>query len=195
MPRRKYYRRRKSGSNGTLLLVIFLLIVAANSNASSEGVQQLFVAAALFITLILAGLLFFRQWKRQGALQKLRALQMVDIDIMDGLEFEKFVVKLLENRGYRKVRLTERYDYGIDIVAVKEGVTWGVQVKRYRNMVRAEAVRQVVTALNKYKCQRAMVVTNSTFSRPAKVLAETNNCVLIGKDQLAEWIIAFQQGE
>lgn len=47
----------------------------------------------------------------------------------------------------------------------------------------------------RYNRQRAMVVTNSIFSRPAKVLAETNDCVLIGKDELAEWIIGFQDGK
>ena len=91
------------------------------------------------------------------------------------MRFEKYVAELMKDQGFTKVMLTERYDYGIDIIALKDGVRWGVQVKRYSRMVKAEAVRQVVTALNKYNCQRAMVVTNSTFSRPAKILAETNN--------------------
>ena len=113
---------------------------------------------------------------------------------MDGLAFEKYVAELLKSQGYGKVTLTERYDLGVDIIALKDGIRWGVQVKRYSNMVKAEAVRQVVTALNKYNCQRSMVVTNSTFSRPARVLADSNDCVLIAKDELAEWIIAFQEG-
>jgi len=192
MSRRRY---RKGGGNGTGLLVVFLLVVAASNSVTTQTVQRILVLAALCALLIILTLFFFRRWQRQKELQKLRALQMVDIDVMDGLEFEKFVAKLLESRGYRKVRLTERYDYGIDILASKDGVRWGIQVKRHRNMVKAAAVRQVVTALNKYQCQRAMVVTNSTFSRPATVLAETNDCILIGKDELAEWIIAFQEGK
>jgi restriction system protein len=111
---------------------------------------------------------------------------------MDGLAFEKYVAELLRSQGYSKVTLTERYDLGVDIVALKDGIRWGVQVKRYSNMVKVEAVRQVVTAL--YNCQRSMVVTNSTFSRPARILADSNDCVLVGKDELAEWVIAFQEG-
>ena len=37
-----------------------------------------------------------------------------------------------------------------------------------------------------------MVVTNSVFSRPAKELAADNNCVLIDRDTLAEWIFDFR---
>lgn len=118
---------------------------------------------------------------------------MIDADYKDGLAFEKYVAELLKSQGYRKVERTELYDLGVDIIAHKDGTRWGIQVKRYSNMVKADAVRQVVTALNKYRCTRAMVVTNSTFSRPAKILAETNNCVLIGRNELAEWIIAFQK--
>lgn len=187
------YRRRKS-NNGTFIVIVLLLIVAAGNSKSAQALQQLLAALFLLAALVIAAIFFFRRWQRQRELQKLRALEMVDIDVMDGLEFEKFIAKVMATRGFSKIQLTERYDYGVDIIAHKDGVRWGVQVKRHSRMVKAEAVRQVVTALNKYKCQRAMVVTNSTFSRPAKVLAETNDCVLIGKDALAEWIIAFQRG-
>ena len=100
---------------------------------------------------------------------------------MDGLVFEKYLVELLRGRGYTNLELTERYDYGVDIIATKDDVRWGIQAKRYSNLVKAEAVRQVVTALNKYNCQRSMVITNSTFSRPARLLAESNSCILVDR--------------
>jgi len=100
------------------------------------------------------------------------------IDTMTGLEFERYVAKLLKTRGFANVRLTEEYDYGIDIIATKNGITWGIQVKRYSGLVCADAIRQVVTALKIYHCDRAMVITNSTFSRPAIALADANDCVL-----------------
>ena len=37
-------------------------------------------------------------------------------------------------------------------------------------------------------------VTNSTYTRQARVLAESNDCVLVDKDTLAEWIVEFQAG-
>ncbi len=104
---------------------------------------------------------------------------------MDGVSFEYYIAQLLANHGYRNISLTEQYDYGIDIIAEKDGVRWGVQVKRYTGLVKAEAVRQVVTGLRLYGCDRAMVVTNSTYSNVAKRLAEGNDCVLIDRDGLA----------
>jgi restriction system protein len=107
-----------------------------------------------------------------------------DIDTMTGLEFERHIVKLLEARGYERVRLTEEYDLGVDIIAVKDSTVWGIQVKRYSGLVGANAVRQVVTALNLYSCERAMVITNSYFSAVAKTLAFSNDCILIDRNQL-----------
>lgn len=195
MSRRYYRRRRKNdGISGTLLLVGIIAVVALYNKLPAETIN-LIIGAGLLVSGFVIALVLFVQFKRsQHEKQKLRALNLIDADYMDGLAFEKYVAELLKSQGYSKVTLTERYDYGIDIIALKDGIRWGVQVKRYSNMVKAEAVRQVVTALNKYHCQRSMVVTNSTFSRPAKVLADSNDCVLIGKDELAEWIIAFQEG-
>ena len=114
--------------------------------------------------------------------------QLATIDKMDGLEFEKFIAAILNKQGYKNIKLTEKYDLGVDIIAEKNGIRWGIQVKRYSGLVKANAVRQVVTALNKYECERAMVISNSTCSRVAKELAETNNCVLIDRNQLDSWL-------
>lgn len=108
-----------------------------------------------------------------------------DVDSMDGISFEYFVAQLLLDRGYSNVSLTERYDYGVDIIAEKDGVRWGIQAKRYSGLVKAAAVRQVVTGLRLYECDRAMVITNSTFSNVAKRLAEGNDCVLIDRAGLS----------
>lgn len=50
---------------------------------------------------------------------------------MDSLVCKKYVAELLKHQGYQRITLTERYDYGVDIVAQKDGTTWGIQVKRY----------------------------------------------------------------
>lgn len=195
MSRRYYRRRRKNdGISGTLLLIGVIAVAALYNKLSAETINLIIGGGLLLVGLIIGLMLFIQYRRSQHEKQKLRALNLIDTDYMDGLAFEKYVAELLKSQGYTKVILTERYDLGVDIIALKDGIRWGVQVKRYSNMVKAEAVRQVVTALNKYNCQRSMVVTNSTFSRPAKVLADSNDCVLIGKNELAEWIIAFQDG-
>lgn len=191
---RRYHRYRKRSDN-PLSSVIGLAAVGATTLAWQswqENDQAIiyYVGATVVILLIILGGLAI--WKHLREQRKLQALDIVASDTMDPLEFEVYVAKLLKHRGFSNVRLTERYDYGVDIVAEKDGVRWGVQVKRYSNIVKAEAVRQVVTALIRYKCTRAMVVTNSTFSRPAKELAADNNCMLVDRDILSEWIVQFQ---
>lgn len=112
-------------------------------------------------------------------------IRLQDIDSMDGVSFEHYVAQLLIEQGYANVSLTEHYDYGVDIIAEKDGIRWGIQVKRYSGLVKAEAVRQVVTGLRLYGCDRAMVITNSTYSNVARRLAEGNDCVLIDRSGLS----------
>jgi restriction system protein len=196
MSRRYAYRRRSQNNVASSLILVGVLFVGVIYAQLSPQMLRIAIVSCFALAGSLAiGVFLFGYYRNRARLRKMRALEIVDTEYMDGLAFEKYVAELLRSQGYAKVTLTERYDLGVDIIAVKDGVRWGIQVKRYSNLVKAEAVRQVVTALNQYKCQRAMVVTNSTFSRPARILAESNDCVLIGRDEIADWIIAFQEGK
>jgi restriction system protein len=123
--------------------------------------------------------------------RRLHLADLIHIDNMTGLEFEKYVAHLLRTQGYKNVRLTEKYDLGVDIIATRDGVTWGIQVKRYSGLVRADAVRQAVTALKHYGCDRPMVITNSSFSKTAIKLARSNKCVLVDGDVVRSWIFGY----
>lgn len=113
-------------------------------------------------------------------------IKFTDIDRMDGLDFEKYIASILSEQGYSGIKLTEQFDYGVDIIAHKDGIRWGIQAKRYSGLVKADAVRQVVTGLSIYKCDRAMVITNSVFSNFAVRLAQSNHCILVDRNQLAK---------
>lgn len=188
--RRRYYRRRKSnGSDGVVGLVIFLGLVAyaycIDLNSALNYVLLIFIAATIIILAVMA----WRWWRARRHHLLITNLEQ-EVDDMTGLQFEKFVADLLRRQGYSRVKITETYDLRIDIITYKDGVKWGIQAKRYSGMVKAAAVRQVVTALKyeKYKCDRAMVVANNYYSRPAKELAKSNDCVLIDRDTLATWL-------
>ncbi|TXG77778.1 restriction endonuclease [Patescibacteria group bacterium] len=110
-----------------------------------------------------------------------RSRKLSSVDTMNGISFEHYVAQILIDHGYMNVSLTEQYDYGVDIIAEKDGVRWGIQAKRYSGLVKAAAVRQVVTGLRLYNCDRGMVITNSTFSTVARHLADGNDCMLIDR--------------
>ena len=137
---------------------------------------------AYFAWMIIVCILILRlTWK---FLAYRRRAKYKNIDTMGNLEFEHYVAMLLKNNGYHNVSLTEKYDLGVDVIAEKDGVRWGVQVKHYSGLVKASAVRQVVTGLRLYDCDRAMVVTNSVYSATARRLAAGNDCKLIDRKGL-----------
>jgi restriction system protein len=126
----------------------------------------------------------------------LRALQIAQIDTMTGEEFEEYVAELLRFQGY-KTRMTPRSgDYGVDIIAAKDGIKTAFQIKRYSKKLDQKPVREAVTgmAVRQYGCTKAMVVTNSTFTKAAEFLAAESGCELVDREKLGEWILAFQNG-
>jgi HJR/Mrr/RecB family endonuclease len=172
--------RSRPQSNISFILFVILVVTAYNYRA--DLLYALYALAAIITLVLIVKLLSKIRFRRY------RVLATADIDTMDGLDFEQYVADLLRRRGFGHVSLTEQYDMGVDIVAEKGGVRWGIQVKRYSGLVKAEAVRQVVTALRFYNCDRAMVITNSTYSTVARQLADSNDCVLVDRTGLLELI-------
>lgn len=187
----RYYRRRRNssadGGAGILVLVGAAFIYTKIKDFGDDKPYLLPFAIVGFVLLV-ALIVGFKIHRFVRNRQIERAFTIADIDAMEGVKFEYYLAKLLAKRGYKNVRVTEKYDLGVDIVAQKDGITWGIQAKRYNNQVKAAAVRQVYTALTRYKCDRAMVITNSTYSRPARELASDVGCVLVGRDELAQWV-------
>ena len=58
-----------------------------------------------------------------------------DIDLLDGLAFEKVVCDLLTCMGYESSVTKSSRDQGIDVIAYKGNVKYGIQTKRYFNKV------------------------------------------------------------
>lgn len=139
-----------------------------------------YVLAIIILMLAIQLVMKLAQRVRTTALN----LHMQDVDMMDGITFEYYVAQLLIDLGYANVSLTEKYDYGVDIIAEKDGIRWGIQTKRHSGLVKAAAVRQVVTGLRLYDCDRAMVIANSSFSNVARRLADGNDCVLVDRAEL-----------
>jgi hypothetical protein len=67
-----------------------------------------------------------------------------------------------------------------------------IQVKRHTGKVSRRAISDAVGGMQHYRCNKAMVVTNSYFTPGAILLARSNRCTLVDRDQLSQWIIQFQ---
>lgn len=176
------------------LLIIGVFAIGFQQSAAHYDLRL--VTGIFFLTLLLAGGSFYlfllhRQLARRRAL---RALEIAHIDTMSGEEFEEYVAELLRFQGYRTQMTPRSGDYGVDIVAAKDGVKTAVQIKRYTKKLDQKPVREAVTgmAVRQYGCTKAMVVTNSTFTKAAMFLAAESGCELVDRERLGEWILMFQ---
>ena len=85
---------------------------------------------------------------------------------MDGLQFEHRCAELLRYRGFHKVTVTKGSgDQGIDILAQKNGLKYGIQCKYYSHPVGNQAIQEAYAGADFYDCDAAMVMTNNTFTR------------------------------
>ena len=101
---------------------------------------------------------------------------------MNGRNYEKAVARYLKHHGFYGVKVTKGSgDYGVDVLARKIGHKYAVQCKYYSRPVGVSAVQQVVAGMAYHECDRGLVVTNTTFTRQAKELAELNGIDLISK--------------
>ncbi|MCM1508399.1 MAG: restriction endonuclease [Ruminococcus flavefaciens] len=99
---------------------------------------------------------------------------------MNGYLYEELVANYLKDNNYTDVVVTQASnDFGVDIVAKKGNSKFAVQCKYYTNAVGVEAVQQVVAGKSYYNCDKAIVITNSMFTKAAQELAQANNVILI----------------
>ena len=92
---------------------------------------------------------------------------------MDGYQFEYQCAEILKRNGFSRVQVTQSSgDQGVDIIARKHRKKYGIQCKYYSYPVGNKAVQEAYAGANFYDCDKAMVMTNLTFTRAATELAE-----------------------
>lgn len=95
-------------------------------------------------------------------------------------EYEQYVGSLLTYKGYKNVQVTPKSgDYGADIICKdKKGNKYAVQCKMYSKPVGYKAVEEVLGAMHYYNCNRAIVVTNNTYTKQAVEAANKVGVIL-----------------
>lgn len=89
-------------------------------------------------------------------------------DDMEGHEFEYFCANLLRESGFIEVEVTKGSgDYGVDILAEKDGVTYAIQCKCYTDPVGVKAVQEAYAGRDYYDRMVGAVMTNQYFTGPA----------------------------
>lgn len=123
---------------------------------------------------------------------KAQPSQLTDIEeldcLNDGYEFEHFISNLLIDLGFETMVTKQSNDYGVDVIAKKNQITYAIQCKYYSTTVGNSAVQEIVSGMRHYNAHIGVVATNNYFTRPAHELAKTNNVVMWDRDVLLEMI-------
>lgn len=107
------------------------------------------------------------------------------LDTMEGLDFEHYCADLLVANGFVEVEVTQGSgDYGVDILAEKDGVTYAIQCKRYNNLVGVKAVQEAYAGRDFYDRMVGCVLTNQYFTKPAAEAARKLKILLWDRDFL-----------
>jgi len=122
-----------------------------------EWIIGIIVALCLFVA---AGVALCKGFRKRYSGRQL--------DEMEGLDFEYYCAELLRYHGFVDVEVTRGSgDYGIDILAEKEGVTYAIQCKRYQAPVGVKAVQEAYAGRDYYDRMVGCVLTNQYFTQPA----------------------------
>lgn len=107
------------------------------------------------------------------------------LDSMEGLEFEYYCADLLAANGFIEVEVTKGSgDYGIDILAEKDGVTYAVQCKRYTGLVGVKAIQEAYAGRDCYDRMVGAVMTNQYFTKPAAEAARKLKILMWDRDYI-----------
>ena len=156
-------------------LTFIILVVAVTlyhfNFTSFQGFTNIFVICMSVIIISLAGsivLAAFKKYMDVHSQEYRKSKEYQDYDKLDGWEFEQFCADVLRNNGFSNVEVTSGSgDYGIDVLACKSGLKYGIQVKRYEGNVGWHAVEEAHAGAVYYHCDRAVVLTNSYFTKQA----------------------------
>lgn len=121
---------------------------------------QIIIGITIFIVILLVAVLLLHKAKKRYP---------ADIDLMEGRDFERFCADLLKRRGFLEVEVTKGSgDYGIDILAEKDGVTYAIQCKCYdATPVGVSAIQEAYAGRDYYDRMVGAVMTNQYFTSPA----------------------------
>jgi restriction system protein len=101
------------------------------------------------------------------------------MDEMEGHDFEYYCADILRANGFLDVEVTKGSgDFGADILAEKDGITYAVQCKCYDKPIGVKAVQEVYAGRDFYDRMVGVVMTNQYFTQPAVELAQKLNILL-----------------
>lgn len=115
--------------------------------------------------------------------QKAKGFSTVDLPA-NGHEFEHWVAEALQGFGWEARATQGSGDQGVDVVAIKDGLSVGIQCKRYSGSVGNKAVQEAFSGAKHMGLDVAAVLTNAEFTRSAKELSASTGVLLLSPEDI-----------
>lgn len=109
-----------------------------------------------------------------------------DADIVSGEDYETLCRNLLQGRGWRVETTPMTGDQGADLIAEAHGRRIVIQCKFHARPIGNKAVQEAFAGLGFHGGDVAVVVSNASYTRSARQLAEANGVILVHHDQLPD---------
>ena len=124
---------------------------------------------------------------------KSKSLSLLDIDRLNPNLFEASIAALYKKQGFEIYLTPYSNDKGVDVVVLKNGENYLIQVKQTKSLVGNEAIQEICTAKNYYENKfketfNLLTVTNNDYSSSAKILAKINDIQLFNRNHLENLI-------
>lgn len=119
-------------------------------------------------------------------------MSLSKLDRMDGHSFEHACSKILLANGFSHVKVTQASgDYGIDILAERNGQPYAIQCKCYNSPVGNHAIEEAYAGAAYYDDRIPVVMTNQGFTNAALQMAGKLNVLLWGRNELQKMLIVY----
>ncbi|MEQ8175073.1 MAG: restriction endonuclease [Syntrophomonadaceae bacterium] len=113
---------------------------------------------------------------------------IVDVDLMNDEEFERFIISLFFKMGYKTTSTRMAGEFGVNLIASKNGNKIGIQAKCNVSNITQEEIQLLRGGLNQYQLGQGLAITNMYFTAGAVRLADTSGIVLWNRDVLRDKI-------
>jgi len=111
-----------------------------------------------------------------------------EIDLDDPIEYEKYIEYIFNSNGWQAHQTRSTGDQGADVIAKKGDFTCIIQCKLYSQPVGNKAVQECYSAKRFYNGNDGLVVTNNSFTKSAKMLAESTGIKLLHHSEIENYI-------
>ena len=177
-----------------LLLVIGILAKGIEAIMVFIAANPVLFGVGLLVTLLLCIGITIAKWSLKRSRKKRRnngiyniEQELRVIDSMNGHQFEYWCASLLRRLGYTNVQVTKASnDQGADIIASGNGLRYAIQCKCYSGSLGNRPIQEVVAGRQFYKCNAAMVMTNSHFTSGGVAAASATDVRLVDREKLIQ---------